>query len=148
VEQKGHRSTTIRDVVLRADEETDLGTIPLEPTPVFRARVVDADGQPWAGNISIYGPSPTGSLRTFANEEGRVTVFGDVPEHVVLRMNENWSRLRGIPDGAQLVVVDGWHADEEKTIQIRRWQTVDVRVGGPAVDPPGMFLNLQACPAS
>jgi hypothetical protein len=148
---RGYRAMARTGVLVRAYEETDLGTVALDPTPGLRGRLLDADGEPvpaetWVQLRSRSATDPEELPEAATDEEGRFIVRGELPESPMLEVNEN-SQEHGFGHLAQRLPASGWGTDDEKVFRLGRWERVEVRLGGAAIDPPGSSLHISACPA-
>ena len=148
----GYRDTVRTGVLVRASEETDLGTIALDPTPGLRGRVLDADGEPpsaeaWIQVRSLSTPDPEIFPGAQTDDEGRFVLRAELPESPILEISEMTTQSHGIGRSTQRLPASDWKPDEEKVFRLAPWQRVEVRIGGAAADPPGSGLTLSACPA-
>jgi len=149
VRAEGYRKFVIPDVLLVEDQVKDLGTIPLEPAPVYRARLIEHDGRPvpeytWVRVLDAeHPPAVAAPVPQHQVAEGRIVVYGEIPEHVLLEAGEP-DLESGEGSCVQRLTVADWRPDEEKDIRLAAWQHVEVRIGGAAIDPPGTSLQILA----
>ncbi len=148
----GHRDAVRTGVLVRPYEETDLGTITLEPTPGLRGRLLDPDGEPVAGEAWVQLRSRSASDPEIlpgaqTDEEGKFVIRAELPESPMIEVYENSTMEHGFGKLGQRLPVSGWSADEEKVFRLAPWERVEVRLGGASADPPGASLPVSACPA-
>lgn len=131
---------------------TDLGVIEMEPLPVLRGRLVNADGShassnTWLSFSTEAGLDARATLQDSTDAEGRFEFLGELGARGWLHVVEWSDDSRGQPRGVQRIALEPWPPGEERTVTLALWQTVEVRVSGPAVLLPESTLHLDACPA-
>ena len=140
-----HRALVLGVHETRSGKLLDLGRITLEPLPVHRGRVLDANGAPAAG-LWVSLPAARAEEQphdpVVTDRSGTFELVGDLPARIVVHV-----RPPGPPPGsiAQRFAVEEWPPDTQLELRLAPYTKVSVELYGFRADQAA--IPLYVCPA-